>query len=101
MSISACILLFAVSLDLVFAVGFTKTDVLIGINNYKAYIKVKNIEDQYILNGQTFFNGRRWNDDYSIRKQEQTQEHYNDKNQFNHFPQHEYDWDQLEKDLFE
>lgn len=79
--------------------GVTKADVLIGINNYKAHIKTHHIDPQYILNGQTYFSGKRWNDDYSIRKQEQTQEHYNDKNQFNHFPQHEYDWKKLEHDL--
>lgn len=67
--------------------GTTKADVIIGINNYKAYVKAKGIDDQYVAYGQTFFTQKRWENDYTIR------------NNFNDIENHEYDFDQLEKEL--
>lgn len=74
--------------------GISKADVLIGINTYRAYIKHKQIEERYVLNGQTFFCGKRWNDDYNIK-----QTALNDKNVFNRFDHHEYDFEQLEEEV--
>ena len=36
-----------------------------GILNYVAYIKLKNIQPQFIKHGSTWFNQEGWNDDYS------------------------------------
>ena len=82
------------------AEGTTKADVLIGINNFKAYVKFKGIEDQYIPYGQTFFCQKRWENDYGVKEHPGANEHPKEKhNAFNDFEQHDYDWDQLERDL--
>jgi hypothetical protein len=82
------------------AEGTTKADVLIGINNFKAYVKFKGIEDQYIPYGQTFFCQKRWENDYGVKEHHEVNEHTKEKhNAFNDFEQHDYDWDQLERDL--
>lgn len=73
--------------------GTTKADVLIGINNYKAYIHFMKIDKEYIMYGSTFFHGKRWNDDFSIAKTKSN-------NKFNDIEQHEYtdaEWEDLEE----
>lgn len=68
--------------------GTDYATVLLGINNYKGYIKARQLEDKYILYASTYFCGHRWNDDYS----------HTPKNSFN-IEAHDYDFDELEKEL--
>lgn len=69
------------------------SDVLIGINRYRAYIKAHGISEEFIKQGDTFFRGEHWNDDYKADAVQST------RNQFNAFEQHEYDFDSLESEL--
>lgn len=71
-----------------------KVDVYMGIVNYNAMIKATGTPAQYIMQGSTFFRGERWTDDFSHRPRDA------DRNRFNQgIENHEYDWDQLEKEL--
>ena len=46
--------------------GVDLQTIMDGIENYKAYIKSKNVEVKYIKQGSTWFNQECWNDDYTI-----------------------------------
>ena len=72
--------------------GTQYTDVLFGINAYKARISSDDIAPQFIMHGSTFFRGHRWNDDFSHRAR--------DENKFSQgMETHDYDWEKLEEDL--
>lgn len=45
--------------------GTTNEQIRQGIENYKAWLKVKN-ETTYIKQGSTFFNGEHWNDEFDL-----------------------------------
>ena len=47
--------------------GTTYEEVEQGIENYKAYIAVNEIDMQYVKMGGTFFSQQAWNDDWAIR----------------------------------
>ena len=71
-----------------------KVDVYMGIVKYNAAIKADNTPKQYIMQGATFFRGERWTDDFSHRPRDA------DRNKFNQgIENHEYDFDELEKEL--
>lgn len=71
-----------------------KIDVYMGIVNYNAAIKAAGTPMQYIMQGSTFFRGERWTDDFSHRPRA------DDRNKFNQgMESHDYDFDQLEKEL--
>lgn len=71
-----------------------KVDVYMGIVNYNAAIKAAGTPMQYIMQGSTFFRGERWTDDFSHRPRA------DDRNKFNQgMDAHDYDFDQLEKEL--
>lgn len=44
----------------------TNKDIQVGIVRYRAYLKLNNIEEQFIKSGSTFFNGECWNDEYDM-----------------------------------
>lgn len=46
--------------------GATKEEVENGVKGYAEYCKAKAIEQQYMKHGSTWFNGKCWNDDYSV-----------------------------------
>lgn len=46
--------------------GTTYEEVEQGINDYKAYISVNQIDMQYVKQGSTFFSQKAWNDDWTI-----------------------------------
>lgn len=77
--------------------GEDHTAILLGLNSYKGKIKALETPEQYILNAATFFTERRWKDDFSYKPKEK--ERPGKPNPFNDFPQHEYDFEELEKDL--
>lgn len=71
-----------------------KVDVYMGIVNYNAAIKAAGTPVQYIMQGSTFFRGERWTDDFSHRPRDA------DRNKFNQgIENHDYDFDELEKEL--
>lgn len=47
-----------------------KEKVISGINNYLEYIRKNKIENQFIKQGSTYFNGEYWYDDYDVKKNE-------------------------------
>ena len=47
--------------------GTTYEEVEQGINDYKAYISINQIDMQYVKQGSTFFSQKAWNDDWTIR----------------------------------
>lgn len=46
--------------------GTTYEEVEQGINDYKAYININQIDMQYVKQGSTFFSQKAWNDDWTI-----------------------------------
>lgn len=71
-----------------------KVDVYMGIVRYNAAIKAAGTPEQYIMQGATFFRGERWTDDFSHRPRDA------DRNKFNQgIENHDYDFDELEKEL--
>lgn len=72
-----------------------------GIEKYITYIKAYEIEDKYVKHGSAFFCQHAWEDDYTVKEtQRKPKETKAEKNSFNDFPQREYDFDDLEKQLF-
>ena len=47
--------------------GVDKTTVLDGITRYNAQITANNTKSKYIMQGSTWFNGKRWEDEYNIQ----------------------------------
>ena len=43
-------------------------DIKAGLQAFKAYLQALNVDSQYIPMGSTWFNQRRWNDDYTITR---------------------------------
>ena len=39
-----------------------------GVVNYSQYIEIERVEPRYVMHGSTWFNQRRWNDDYTIKR---------------------------------
>lgn len=77
-----------------------KVDVYMGIVNYNAMIKAAGTPAQYIMQGATFFRGERWTDDFSHRPRADDRRQDVDRNKFNQgMESHDYDWDELEKEL--
>ena len=64
--------------------GVDKTTVLDGITRYNAQIKANKTKAKYIMQGSTWFNGKRWEDEYTNQptvqksKQEQIDQDYLD-----------------------
>lgn len=62
--------------------GVDKTTVLDGITRYNAQIKANKTKSKYIMQGSTWFNGKRWEDEYTdqptkpITQQEQIDQEY-------------------------
>ena len=63
--------------------GVDKTTVSDGITRYNAQIKANKTASKYIMQGSTWFNGKRWEDEYNARpiakpttKQEQIDQEY-------------------------
>lgn len=63
--------------------GVDKTTVLDGISRYNAQIKANKTKAKYIMQGSTWFNGKRWEDEYTDQpktqpktKQEQIDDDY-------------------------
>ncbi len=48
--------------------GIDKETILNGLNNYVNYIKFKNIDDQFVKMGSSWFNQESWNDTYDLQK---------------------------------
>ncbi|MEI3627412.1 helix-turn-helix domain-containing protein [Lactococcus lactis] len=46
--------------------GTTDEEIKTGLENYLAEIRVKNIQQNYIKHGSTWFNGKGWEDDYDL-----------------------------------
>lgn len=68
-------------------------DVRRGLNAYCEKIKAEETEKRYIMQGSTFFRGRRWTDDFTITPRAAP-------NKFSQgMETHEYNWDELERDL--
>lgn len=72
--------------------GTSMSDVMIGINKYKACRKIEDPEGLYFMYASTFFTGRRWLDDWTPHRAR-------DRNAFNNIETHEYDMDALEAEL--
>lgn len=73
--------------------GASKTDVIFGINRYKAYIKTCEVEDRFVKQADTFFRQRSWENEWRPLKE--------GGNKWSHgMEEHDYDWDGLEKDMF-
>lgn len=50
-----------------------KEKVISGINNYLEYIRKNKIENQFIKQGSTYFNGECWYDDYDVKETEKSE----------------------------
>lgn len=53
--------------------GVEDKDIELGIANYKKYIRIKQIDNQYIKQGSTWFNQGCWEDEYNYGKQHKQQ----------------------------
>ena len=71
----------------------TFSDVQIGINRYRGYLKAHGVQEEFVKQGDTFFRGEHWNDDFKADAVPSS------RNQFNAFPQHEYNFEELESEL--
>ena len=72
--------------------GVDKDTILNGIKAYKAYLDAEKVESRYIAHGSTWFNQRRWDDDYTSKVQGKTK--------FSNFDERNYDYDELERRFF-
>ena len=69
----------------------TMEEVKKGLEAYCAKIEAEGTEKRYIMQGSTFFRGRRWTDDFVINIPQ---------NKFSQgMETHDYDWDALEREL--
>lgn len=48
--------------------GVDKVTVQDGLTRYNAQIKANNTNEKYIMHGSTWFNGKRWDDEYQVSK---------------------------------
>lgn len=72
--------------------GTEMSDVLIGINAYKAALRVEETPEKYIPQAATFFTQKRWTNDWTPHRPR-------DRNAFNQMEQHQYDFGELEEEL--
>ena len=71
------------------ALPTTMEDVKKGLDAYCRKIEAEGTEKRYIMQGATFFRGRRWTDDFVISRDKFSQG----------METHDYDWEALERDL--
>ena len=70
--------------------GASKTDVILGINRYRAYIKTCEIEDRFVKQADTFFRQRAWENEWRPLK--------DGGNKWSQgMETHNYDWDELDR----
>lgn len=63
-------------------------DVEKGVRGYAAQVKAMDTEEQFIIGGARFFRQARWDDDFTHRPRDR-----------DGLERHDYDWEQLEKDV--
>ena len=72
--------------------GVTFDTIKQGIERYNEHLKEWDVSQQFIKKGSTYFMGESWDDKYTAQRPR-------DRNAFNAFEQHDYDFDELEREL--